>query len=53
MGSSLQGIAFRSVYNKKWISLVTSFYGRDCYVACKDTRGCVLHVHHESDDGGI
>ncbi|WDR98418.1 hypothetical protein [Burkholderia ambifaria] len=37
MGSSLQGIAFRSVYNKKWISLVTSFYGRDCYVACKDT----------------
>ncbi|AWV04675.1 hypothetical protein DM992_35540 [Burkholderia sp. JP2-270] len=37
MGSSLQGIAFRSAYNKKWISLVTSFHGRDCYVACKDT----------------
>ncbi|WP_421380988.1 hypothetical protein ACOCG7_34005 (plasmid) [Paraburkholderia sp. DD10] len=37
MGSALQGIAFLSVYNKKWLSLVTSFFGRDCYVACKDT----------------
>ncbi|MBJ9696423.1 hypothetical protein I5699_25315 [Burkholderia cenocepacia] len=40
MGSSQQGIAFRSVYNNKWISLVTG-YSNDVkyqrYEACKDT----------------